>query len=236
MRALEIENLHVTYGKINGTNGVSVHLDPGDGLALIGANGAGKSSTLRAVMGLAPYPTGEIRCFGKSLKGKRPSDMVALGIGYAPEGRRVFTGLTVEENLRLGSYLRRWSEFLKRVEQVYGYFPCLRERARQRAGTLSGGEQQMLSIGRALMSQPKVLLLDEPSLGLAPVIVETIGTIIAEIQKVEGITVVLAEQNANWALSVASRAAILELGKIALLGSAAQISADEHVRKVYLGN
>ena len=235
MRALEIENLHVTYGQIKGTSGVTLHLESGDSLALIGSNGAGKSSTLRAVMGLAPYRTGEVRCFGRSLKGKPPSDMVALGIGYAPEGRRVFIGLTVEENLRLGSYRRRWSEFLERVQQVYSYFPRLRERARQRAGTLSGGEQQILSIGRALMSRPKVLLLDEPSLGLAPVIVETIGTIIGEIQKAEGITVILAEQNASWALSVASRAAILELGKIALLGSAAQISADERVRNVYLG-
>ena len=235
MPALEIENLHVTYGQIKGTSGVSLDLEESDTLALIGSNGAGKSSTLRAIMGLAPYALGEIRCFGTSLKGKRPSDMVALGIGYAPEGRRVFTGLTVEENLRLGSYLRSRSEFATRVEQIFGYFPHLRERARQRAGTLSGGEQQMLAIGRALMSKPKVFLLDEPSLGLGPVVVETIGMIIREIQKAERITVVLAEQNANWALSVVSRAAILELGKIALQGTAAQVSADERVRSVYLG-
>src|SRR5690349_1204790 len=223
MPALALEGVGVRYGAIVGTAGVSLTLEEGETLALVGSNGAGKSSTLKAILGMVSYPEGTITLGGASLKGLKPSEIVRRGVGYSPEGRRVFPALTVLENLKVGAYTRRAAETGERVERVFGYFPRLEERAGQRAGSLSGGEQQMLAIGRALMSRPKIFLLDEPSLGLAPVIVERIGEIIREIQRTERLSVILAEQNAAWALSIARRAVILELGRVALAGPADEL-------------
>jgi len=235
MPKLVIENLKVTYGPIVGTDGVGLTLDAGETVALIGANGAGKSSTLKAILGMATYPQGTIVLDGHDLKGLRPSQVVRRGVGYSPEGRRVFPQLSVLDNLRVGGITRAKSELPGRIERIYGYFPRLKERADQRAGSLSGGEQQMLAIGRALMSKPRLLMLDEPSLGLAPVIVERIGEILAEVQASEGLAVLLAEQNATWALSLAKRAVILDVGRIRMTGDAAKLLDDPAVRKAYLG-
>jgi len=235
MPKLVIENLKVTYGPIVGTDGVGLTLDAGETVALIGANGAGKSSTLKAILGMATYPQGTIVLDGHDLKGLRPSQVVRRGVGYSPEGRRVFPQLSVLDNLRVGGITRAKSELPGRIERIYGYFPRLKERADQRAGSLSGGEQQMLAIGRALMSKPTLLMMDEPSLGLAPVIVERIGEILAEVQASEGLAVLLAEQNATWALSLAKRAVILDVGRIRMTGDAAKLLDDPAVRKAYLG-
>ncbi|MEJ8574233.1 ABC transporter ATP-binding protein [Microbaculum marinum] len=235
MALLSITNLQVRYGRILGTDDVSFDLAEGETLALIGSNGAGKSSTLKAILGMVSYPTGEIRLQDKNLKGLRPSAISRLGVGLSPEGRRVFPYLSVLENLRIGAYARTGSEFEERLEQIYAYFPRLKERSGQRAGLLSGGEQQMLAIGRALMPRPSLFLLDEPSLGLAPIVVEKIGEIIAEVQKSENLSVVLAEQNANWAMSIAPRAVILELGRVAAVGASANLRQDPRVRTAYLG-
>ena len=235
MPKLVIENLKVTYGPIVGTDGVGLTLDAGETVALIGANGAGKSSTLKAILGMATYPQGTIVLDGHDLKGLRPSQVVRRGVGYSPEGRRVFPQLSVLDNLRVGGITRAKSELPGRIERIYGYFPRLKERADQRAGSLSGGEQQMLAIGRALMSKPTLLMLDEPSLGLVPVIVERIGEILAEVQASEGLAVLLAEQNATWALSLAKRAVILDVGRIRMTGDAAKLLDDPAVRKAYLG-
>ena len=235
MPKLVIENLKVTYGPIVGTDGVGLTLDAGETVALIGANGAGKSSTLKAILGMATYPQGTIVLDGHDLKGLRPSQVVRRGVGYSPEGRRVFPQLSVLDNLRVGGITRAKSELPGRIERIYGYFPRLKERADQRAGSLSGGEQQMLAIGRALLSKPTLLMLDEPSLGLAPVIVERIGEILAEVQASEGLAVLLAEQNATWALSLAKRAVILDVGRIRMTGDAAKLLDDPAVRKAYLG-
>jgi len=235
MPKLVIENLKVTYGPIVGTDGVGLTLDAGETVALIGANGAGKSSTLKAILGMATYPQGTIVLDGHDLKSLRPSQVVRRGVGYSPEGRRVFPQLSVLDNLRVGGITRAKSELPGRIERIYGYFPRLKERADQRAGSLSGGEQQMLAIGRALMSKPTLLMLDEPSLGLAPVIVERIGEILAEVQASEGLAVLLAEQNATWALSLAKRAVILDVGRIRMTGDAAKLLDDPAVRKAYLG-
>jgi branched-chain amino acid transport system ATP-binding protein len=235
MPKLVIENLKVTYGPIVGTDGVGLTLDAGETVALIGANGAGKSSTLKAILGMATYPQGTIVLDGRDLKGLKPSQVVRLGVGYSPEGRRVFPQLSVLDNLRVGGITRAKDELPERIERIYGYFPRLKERADQRAGSLSGGEQQMLAIGRALMSKPTLLMLDEPSLGLAPVIVERIGEILAEVQASEGLAVLLAEQNATWALSLAKRAVILDVGRIRMTGDAARLLDDPAVRKAYLG-
>jgi branched-chain amino acid transport system ATP-binding protein len=235
MPKLSIDNLKVTYGPIVGTDGVSLALEPGETLALIGANGAGKSSTLKAVLGMASYAQGTITLDGADLKGLKPSQVVRRGVGYSPEGRRVFPQLSVLDNLKVGGITRAVGELPDRIERIYGYFPRLKERAGQRAGSLSGGEQQMLAIGRALMSKPTLLMLDEPSLGLAPVLVERIGDIVREIQAAEGLAVLLAEQNATWALSLASRGVILDVGRIRMTGDAAQLLDDPDVRKAYLG-
>ncbi len=235
MPSLKLESLRVRYGAILGTDGIGFELAPGETLALIGANGAGKSSTLKAILGMVDYPEGTITLDGRSLKGMRPSEIVRLGIGYSPEGRRVFPQLSVFENLKIGAYSRARAEAAERIERIYAYFPRLKERARQNAGSLSGGEQQMLAIGRALMSKPTIFLLDEPSLGLAPVIVERIGEILQEIQAAEGLSVILAEQNAAWALAIAKRAVILELGRVTLTGPAAELLENPQVRRAYLG-
>ena len=235
MPKLAIEDLRVTYGPIVGTDGVSLALDPGETVALIGANGAGKSSTLKAVLGMASYARGRITLDGADLKGLKASEVVRRGVGYSPEGRRVFAQLSVLDNLKVGAISREPAELPDRLARIYGYFPLLEERARQRAGNLSGGEQQMLAIGRALMSRPAVLMLDEPSLGLAPVIVERIGDILRDIQAREGLAVLLAEQNATWALSLASRAVILDRGRVKMTGEAAALLDDPEVRRAYLG-
>jgi branched-chain amino acid transport system ATP-binding protein len=235
MSLLAINDLQVRYGQVTGTNGLSLHVDEGESLALVGSNGAGKSSTMKAIMGLVPLAGGDILWRGESLKGKKPSDIVRLGIGFSPEGRRVFPQLSVYENLKVGAFSRQDGSFESRLEQIYAYFPRLRERSSQRSSSLSGGEQQMLAIGRALMSFPKLFLLDEPSLGLAPIIVGRIGEILLEVQKREGIAIILAEQNANWALQVATRAVILELGIKTAEGASAELMRDPRVQSAYLG-
>ncbi len=235
MPKLAIDDLRVTYGPIVGTDGVSLALEPGETVALIGANGAGKSSTLKAVLGMASYARGRITLDGADLRGLKASEVVRRGVGYSPEGRRVFAQLSVLDNLKVGAIARDRAELPDRLARIYGYFPLLEERARQRAGNLSGGEQQMLAIGRALMSRPAVLMLDEPSLGLAPVIVERIGDILRDIQAREGLAVLLAEQNATWALSLASRAVILDRGRVKMTGAAAALLDDPDVRRAYLG-
>ncbi len=235
MALLEIEDLEVRYGPIYGTHSVSVSLEAGQTVALVGSNGAGKSSTLKAVIGMAPVARGTITLDGRSLLGMRASDIVRLGVGYSPEGRRVFAQLTVRENLEAGGFISEKPAMRARMEQMLEYFPRLRERASQRAGSLSGGEQQMLAIGRALMSRPRIFLLDEPSLGLAPIVVGRIGEIIAEIQKSEGLAVLLAEQNAVWALSLAHTAVILELGRVTVHGRAEDLRSDPMVQQAYLG-
>jgi branched-chain amino acid transport system ATP-binding protein len=235
MPKLIIESLKVTYGPIVGTDGVTLALEAGETVALIGANGAGKSSTLKAVLGMATYSLGSITLDGIDLKGLKPSQVVRRGVGYSPEGRRVFPQLSVLDNLKVGGISRDPAELPVRLSRIYGYFPRLKERARQRAGNLSGGEQQMLGIGRALMSQPSLLMLDEPSLGLAPVLVEHIGEILREIQKTEGLAVLLAEQNATWALSLASRAVILDVGRVRMTGNATDLLDDPAVQRAYLG-
>jgi branched-chain amino acid transport system ATP-binding protein len=235
MPKLSIEDLKVVYGPIVGTEGLALTLEAGETLALIGANGAGKSSTLKAIMGMATYSRGRITLDGSDIKGLKASQVVRRGVGYSPEGRRVFPQLSVIDNLRVGGITRAAVELPERIARIYGYFPRLKERERQRAGSLSGGEQQMLAIGRALMSKPSLLMLDEPSLGLAPVIVERIGDILQEVQATEGLAVLLAEQNATWALSLAKRAVILDLGRVSMTGDAAQMLDDPNVRKAYLG-
>lgn len=234
MSKLSIEGLKVTYGPIVGTENIGFAIEPGETVALIGSNGAGKSSTLKAILGMVTYE-GRILLDGKDLKGLKPSQVMRLGIGYSPEGRRVFPQLSVLDNLRVGGITRPEAELPQRIERIYDYFPRLKERQSQAAGSLSGGEQQMLAIGRALMSKPTLIMLDEPSLGLAPVIVERIGEVLAEIQNTEGLAVILAEQNATWALSLAKRAVILDLGRIRMTGDAAQLLDDPEVRRAYLG-
>jgi branched-chain amino acid transport system ATP-binding protein len=235
MTLLTVEDLEVRYGRVRGTASVSFTVAEGEILALVGSNGAGKSSTLKAVLGMVTIGSGRITWLGNNLVGQRPNQIMRHGIGYSPEGRRVFTHLSVEENLRVGGYTRNSDDNSARMAQIYDYFPQLRERRRQLAGNLSGGEQQMLAIGRALMGRPKLFLLDEPSLGLAPIIVEKIGDILLEIQAREGLAVVLAEQNAYWALSLSSRAVIMDLGRSIAEGDAAQLMEDPKVRSAYLG-
>jgi branched-chain amino acid transport system ATP-binding protein len=235
MPLLSINDLRVRYGHIQGTRSVSLEVNPGETVALIGSNGAGKSSTLKAVLGMVDWPGGDIQFDGRTLKGRKPYEITQAGIGFSPEGRRVFTQLTVHENLRVGGHSRKSGEIEQRMQQVYGYFPRLKERSRQDAGSLSGGEQQMLAIGRALMSHPRLFLLDEPSLGLAPIIVERIGEILKEVQQAEGLAIVLAEQNATWALEIADRGVILELGRDVATDSAAALRASPRIRSAYLG-
>jgi branched-chain amino acid transport system ATP-binding protein len=213
MPLLRISELNVQYGQIQGTQNVSLDVEAGETVALIGSNGAGKSSTLKAILGMVSYPRGDVRLDGASLKGRPPHEILKAGVGFSPEGRRVFAQLTVKENLRVGGYTRPAHEIEQRMEQMFHYFPRLKERYKQDAGSLSGGEQQMLAISRALMSSPRLFLLDEPSLGLAPIIVDRIGEILMEVQASENLTVMLAEQNAAWALRIATRGVILEMGK-----------------------
>ena len=231
---LEVRSLHVSYGAVRAVQGISLALGQGEIVTLIGANGAGKSTTLRAIMGLVAPSSGEVIYRGEAIKG-RPTFRVVRGkMTLVPEGRAIFANLTVKENLELGAYSRRDSGVAADLERVFTLFPRLKERIRQRAGTLSGGEQQMLAIGRALMSRPDVLLLDEPSLGLAPILVHTIFQAIEEINK-EGASVLLVEQNANAALKHSHRAYVLETGTVTLSGPSAEIASDPKVKEAYLG-
>jgi branched-chain amino acid transport system ATP-binding protein len=231
---LAVESLDVRYGAIHALRGVSFEVRAGEIVTLIGSNGAGKSTLLRAISGLVRASAGAIRLGGADISRHAPEAIVALGCSHAPEGRRIFANLTVLENLQMGAWPRR-AEQAANLERVFALFPRLRERLAQRGGTLSGGEQQMLAIGRALMAGPKVLLLDEPSLGLAPLLVRQIFQIVREINA-QGITVVLVEQNAHQALRVAKRAYVLETGALALSGDAADLARDPRVRRAYLGD
>jgi branched-chain amino acid transport system ATP-binding protein len=231
---LEVHDLTVSYGAIKAVKGVSLTLGEGEIVTLIGANGAGKTTTLRAIMGLVPYAAGEVRYHGKSTKSAATHSLVRDGLVLVPEGRVIFANLSVQENLEMGAYTRRDKEIARDFEKVYALFPRLKERVKQTAGTLSGGEQQMLAIGRALMSRPKVLLLDEPSLGLAPIVVHAIFEAIEEIHK-NGVPVLLVEQNANAALRHSNRAYVLETGSVALEGTSAEVAANPRVKEAYLG-
>jgi len=233
---LKISNLNIHYGAIHALKGVDIEIARGEIVTLIGSNGAGKTTTLSAVIGLLKPSAGEIIYKDRSIKNMAPHNIVRLGISMSPEGRQVFPMLNVEENLRLGAIAKKDSAVVKGLfERVYSLFPRLRERRKQLAGTLSGGEQQMLAIGRAMMAEPELLLLDEPSLGLAPNLVIMIFDLIKSINK-QGVTILLIEQNANMALSIANRAYVLETGKIALSGSAQELSKNENVKKAYLGH
>jgi branched-chain amino acid transport system ATP-binding protein len=232
---LKIKNLCVSYGTINALRDINFEVEQGEIVTLIGANGAGKTTTLHSISGLIPIQSGEIQFMGTSLRGILANKIVELGLAQVPEGRRIFPGLTVLENLEMGAYIRKDKQKVKQdYEMVFARFPRLRERIRQVAGTLSGGEQQMLAIGRTLMSRPKLMLMDEPSMGLAPILVKEIFSIIKDINR-EGTTILLVEQNAHMALTIANRAYVLETGKIVLQGEAGKLADSEEVKKAYLG-
>ena len=233
MPLLELRGVEARYGPVRALDGVSLAVDEGQIVAVLGANGAGKTTTLRAVSGTVRRG-GEILFAGRPLGRRGPEAMARLGVAHVPEGRGTFGELTVEENLRLGAYTRR-GKLDGDIERVSGWFPWIGERLDQHAGTLSGGEQQMLALGRALMSRPKLLLLDEPSLGLAPLVTREIFRIVAELNEKEGLTVLVVEQNAAIALEVATYAYVLEVGKVAVSGTSEELARDESVRKSYLG-
>lgn len=230
---LQVENINVYYGSIHAVKDVSFHVEPGEVVTLIGANGAGKSTTLNTVAGLLHSRTGSVRFLGEELRHVPGHKLVGRGMALVPEGRRIFQHMTVQENLDMGGYCRSGDKSAD-IESVFERFPRLKERRKQVAGTLSGGEQQMLAVGRALMSRPKVLMMDEPSLGLAPLVVQGIFDIIRTINK-EGVTVLLIEQNANMALKVADFAYVLETGTITKSGTGAELLADESIKEAYLG-
>ncbi len=231
---LKVNDLHVYYGSIHAIKGVSFEVNEGEIVTLIGANGAGKSTTLNTIAGLLKPRTGEIEFEGSSVLGVPAHKVVNKGLALCPEGRRIFQHLTVEENLEMGAYTRPADEVAESKEKVYELFPRMKERYKQTAGTLSGGEQQMLAMGRALMSKPRLLMLDEPSMGLAPILVDQIFEIIESMNKA-GTTILLVEQNARMALSVASRAYVLETGLITMSGDADKLLNDDKVKKAYLG-
>ncbi len=231
---LKVENINVYYGAIHAIKGISFEVNDGEIVTLIGANGAGKSTTLQTISGLLHSSTGSITFKGENIAGIPAHKLVSKGLAQVPEGRRVFLQMTVEENLEMGAYTRPNTEVDPHLERVYALFPRMKERRKQVAGTLSGGEQQMLAMGRALMSDPKLMMLDEPSMGLAPILVEQIFDIIKELHKA-GTTILLVEQNAQMALSVADRGYVLETGKIVTSGSGKELLSDESVKKAYLG-
>ena len=231
---LKVSDINVYYGAIHAIKGVSFEVNPGEVVTLIGANGAGKSTTLQTVSGLLHSRTGSIEFLGENLMGVPAHKVVAKGLAQVPEGRRVFLQMTVEENLEMGAYTQSGGDIDADLEKVYAYFPRLMERRRQIAGTLSGGEQQMLAMGRALMSRPKLLMLDEPSMGLAPILVEQIFKIIQTLHEA-GTTILLVEQNAQAALSIADRGYVLETGKIVTSGTGTELLASPEIKKAYLG-
>ena len=235
MALLDVENIHSYYGQIHALRGVSLAVEEGEVVTLIGSNGAGKTTTLRSINGILSPREGRIVFRGEEIQGVPAHDMISKGIAQSPEGRKIFHRMTVLENLEMGAYYRDdWAEIREDMDRVYDLFPRLKERERQEAGTMSGGEQQMLAIGRALMSRPKLLLLDEPSMGLAPVLVERIFQIIEEINK-QGTTILLVEQNANVALEIAARGYVLETGEIVNAAPAEKLRQDPKVREAYLG-
>jgi len=235
MALLEVDDLHVYYGQIHALKGISLQVEPGKIVTLLGANGAGKSTTLRTISGLLRPRQGRVTLAGDDLTMLQPHEIVARGVVQVPEGRRIFGQLTVQENLEMGAYTRGdRNAIVGDMDRVFALFPRLKERRTQVGGTLSGGEQQMLAIGRALMTRPRVLLLDEPSMGLAPVLVEQIFETVRDINK-QGTTILLVEQNAFMALTIADRGYVLQTGEIALSGSAGELQANEEVRKAYLG-
>ena len=231
---LKVENINVYYGAIHAIKGISFHVDEGEVVTLIGANGAGKSTTLQTISGLLRSRTGSIEFCGENISKLPPHKIVEKGLAQVPEGRRIFLQMSVQENLDMGAYTQSGAGVDADIERVYEQFPRLKERRRQIAGTLSGGEQQMLAIGRALMSRPKLLMLDEPSMGLAPILVEQIFEIIQSLHK-SGTTILLVEQNAQMALSVADRAYVMETGTISLSGTGHELAESDQVKKAYLG-
>jgi branched-chain amino acid transport system ATP-binding protein len=234
MALLEVHDLHTFYGNIEALKGVSLDVNDGEVVTLIGSNGAGKSTTLRSISGLTPPREGSIRFDGKEIGETPPQEIVRLGVSQAPEGRRCFARMTVLENLELGAFLRRDTRVRDDLDRVFDLFPRLKERQKQKAGTMSGGEQQMLAIGRALMSNPRLLLLDEPAMGLAPVLVERIYETIAAINR-QGTTILLVEQNANFALDVSNRGYVLETGTVAVADSSDALRENPEVQRAYLG-
>ncbi len=234
MRLLELDRLRASYGEVNALHGVDIHVDQGEIVCLIGNNGAGKSTTIMSISGIIRRKSGGITFCGKDISKDPPHTIVAQGISQVPEGRRIFPTLTVEENLRAGAFLKRRLDKDK-LEEVYALFPRLKERRKQLGNSMSGGEQQMLAIGRALLNQPKLLMLDEPSLGLAPQVIDSIFESIVELRK-KGLTVLLVEQNANLALDVSDRAYVMELGHVVLEGNASDLKLSDHVRDIYLGS
>lgn len=232
---LEIKDLNVFYGAVHAIKGITLSVAQGELVSLIGANGAGKTTTLHAISGLIPASSGTIELDGKNLQKVSPDKIISLGLSHVPEGRHVFARMTVEENLRMGAYIiKDQARINENLEKVYRHFPRLKERRRQLAGTLSGGEQQMLATGRALMTDPQIVLMDEPSMGLSPLLVKEIFAIIQQLHE-SGITILLVEQNAKMALAVSDRAYVLETGKISMSGKASELAEDDRVRKAYLG-
>lgn len=231
---LEIKNLNVFYGSIHALHDINFYVNEGEIVSLIGANGAGKTTTLHTITGLLKASSGEVILNGTNLLNMNPSKIVTLGMAHVPEGRQIFAQMTVKENLELGAFIRKDKQIESDIEDIYKRFPRLKERYKQNAGTLSGGEQQMLAIGRAMMSKPKILLMDEPSMGLSPMLVKNIFSIIEELNK-SGITILLVEQNAKMALSIATRAYVIETGNIVMEGNAKDLLQNDDVKKAYLG-
>ena len=234
MALLEVEDIHTYYGNIEALKGVSLNVEEGEIVTLIGSNGAGKSTTLRSISGLTAPREGSIRLDGADIVGTPPQEIVRAGVALSPEGRHCFQRMTVRENLDMGAYLRRDYRLNDDLERIFDLFPRLKEREKQKAGTMSGGEQQMLAMGRALMAEPRLLLLDEPSMGISPILTERIYETIAEINR-QGMTILLVEQNANFALDVSARGYVLATGKVVLSNSASALRDDPEVQKAYLG-
>jgi branched-chain amino acid transport system ATP-binding protein len=235
MALLEVTDVHTFYGNIEALKGISIEVEEGECVTLIGSNGAGKSTTLRSISGLTPPRQGSIRFSGREITETPPQEIVSMGVSQSPEGRHVFPRMSVQENLLLGAYLRKDADGIQSdLDRVYSLFPRLKERERQKGGTMSGGEQQMLAIGRALMARPELLLLDEPSMGIAPILVERIYETIAEINR-QGTTILLVEQNANFALDVSSRGYVLETGKVTVTDKSAALRENPEVQRAYLG-